>query len=73
MRKYSYGRCIVEVKVGDIYVRHSDGSIWRVKKIDNIMVALESEGDATRLTLADIFGLEKAYSKKEPKSSQQSP
>ena len=40
-----------------------------MKKIDNIMVALESEGDATRLTLADIFGMEKAYSKKEHKSS----
>jgi hypothetical protein len=59
----------VEVKVGDIYIRHSDGSRWRVKKIDNIMVALESE-NGTRLTLADIFGLKKAYTKKEPKSPQ---
>ena len=70
MRKYSYGRCFVEVKVGDIYIRHSDGSIWRVKKIDNIMLALESEGDATRLALTDIFGLEKGYNKKESKSTQ---
>jgi hypothetical protein len=69
MRKYSYGRCIVEVKVGDIYIRHSDRTIWRVKKIDNIMVVLESE-DGTRLTLADIFGLGKAYSKKEPNPPQ---
>jgi hypothetical protein len=29
------------------------------------MVVLESE-DGTRLSLADIFGLRKAYSKKEP-------
>jgi len=57
----------VEVKVGDIYVRNSDRTIWRVKKIDNIMVVLES-GDETRQTLADIFGLKKAYTKIEPKS-----
>ena len=69
MRKYNYCRCIVEVKVGDIYIRHSDRRIWRVKKIDNIMVVLESE-DGTRLTFADIFGLGKAYSKKEPTSHQ---
>jgi hypothetical protein len=69
MRKYSYGRCIVEVKVGDIYIRHSDRRIWRVKKINNTMVVLESE-DGTRLTLADIFGLGKAYSKKEPNRPQ---
>jgi hypothetical protein len=69
MRKYNYGRFMVEVKVGDIYIRHSDRSIWRVKKIDNIMVVLESE-HGTRLTLADIFGLGKAYSKKEPTSPQ---
>jgi len=60
---------MVEVKVGDIYIRHSDRGIWRVKKIDNIMVVLESE-DGTRLTLADIFGLGKGYSKKEPTSPQ---
>jgi len=59
----------VEVKVGDIYIRHSDRRIWRVKKIDNIMVVLESE-DGTRITLTDIFGLGKAYSKKEPTSHQ---
>jgi len=60
---------MVEVKVGDIYIRHSDRSIWRVKKIDNIMIVLESE-DGIRLTLADIFGLGKAYSKKELTSPQ---
>ena len=59
----------MEVKVGDLYIRHSDRRIWRVKKIDNKMVVLESEY-GTRLTLAGIFGLEKAYSKKEPHSNQ---
>ncbi len=60
---------LAEVKVGDIYIRHSDRRIWRVKKIDNIMVVLESE-DGTLLTLADVFGLGKAYSRKEPPSPQ---
>ena len=69
MRRYTYGRCIVEVKIGDIYIRHSDGRTWRVKKISNTMVVLESE-DGTRLSLADIFGLGKAYSKKEPNPPQ---
>jgi hypothetical protein len=59
----------VEVKVGDIYIRHSDRMIWRVKKIDNIMVVLESE-DETRLSLTDIFALEKAYTKRESKPTQ---
>jgi len=54
----------VKVKIGDIYIRNSNKKIWKVKKIDNTMVVLESE-DGTHLTLADIFGLEKAYSKKE--------
>jgi hypothetical protein len=38
-----------------------------VKKIDNTMVVLESE-DGTGLSLTDIFGLEKGYSKKESQS-----
>ena len=57
----------MEIKVGDIYVRHSDAQIWKVKRIDNKMVVLELE-DEGRLGLTDIFGLEKAYTKKEPKS-----
>ena len=59
-----WDKCIVKVKVGDIYIRHSDGKIRKVKMVDNTMVVLESE-DGRRLTLTDIFGLEKAYSKKE--------
>ncbi len=56
----------MEPKVGDIYIRKSDGKICRVKKIDHTMVVLELE-DETRLGLTSIFGLEKGYSKKESK------
>jgi hypothetical protein len=72
MRKCIYGRCFVEVKVGDIYIRHSDGKSYRVKRIDNKMVVLESLEleDGSRLRLTDIFGLEKAYSKRESKPTQ---
>jgi hypothetical protein len=59
----------VEVKVGDIYIRHSDGQICRVKRIDHTMVVLELE-DGTRLSLTDIFGLEKGYSKRESEPNQ---
>ena len=54
----------MKVKIGDIYIRNSNKKIWKVNKIDNTMVVLESE-DGTHHTLTDIFGLEKAYSKKE--------
>ncbi len=53
------------VKLGDVYIRNSDGKIYRVKKIENRMIALESE-DSAQLALTDIFGIEKLYSKKEP-------
>ena len=62
----------MEVKVGDIYTRHSDGKICRVRWIDRATAVLESEG-GTRLLLTDIFGLEKAYSKRESKSTEKSP
>jgi hypothetical protein len=55
----------MDVKIGDIYIRQSDGKICRVKKIDNTMIVLESE-DGSRLTLTDIFALERAYRKKDP-------
>ncbi len=64
-----YSRYNMDVKVGDIYIRRSDGKICRVKRIDHKKVVLESQ-DGTWLTLADIFGLEKAYSKKEPDPTQ---
>ncbi len=54
----------MNVKVGDLYIRHSDGKIWKVKKIEYKKVVLESE-NGKRLALADIFGLGKGYSKKE--------
>jgi hypothetical protein len=69
MQKCFFGRCFVEVKVGDIYIRHSDGKICRVKRIDHTMVVLELE-DETRLSLTDIFGLEKGYKKKESAPTQ---
>ncbi len=53
----------MKTKVGDIYIRHSDGKICTVKKIDHTMVVLELE-NAT-LSLTSIFGLEKGYTKKE--------
>ena len=59
----------MKVKVGDIYIRHSDGKICRVKRIDHGMVVLQLE-DETRLSLTDIFGLEKAASKRESESTQ---
>jgi len=62
----------VEVKAGDIYIRHSDTTIWSVKKIDNKMVVLES-ADKFRLSLTNIFALEKAYKKEESEPARQSP
>jgi hypothetical protein len=59
----------VNLKVGDIYIRHSDGKIWKVKIIDNIKVVLESQ-DGSSLSITDIFGLEKGYSQPESTSSQ---
>jgi len=59
----------VEIKAGDVYIRHSDGKSYRVKRIDYKMVVLESleSEPGTRLRLTDFFGLEKAYSKRESK------
>ncbi len=59
----------MKIKVGDIYIRHSDGKICRVKNMDHTMVVLELE-DESRLSLTSIYGLEKAYSKKESKPTQ---
>jgi len=53
----------VNVKVGDIYIRNSDRMLYRVKAIDNIKVILESE-DRSLLSITDIYGLQKAYTKK---------
>jgi len=58
----------VEIRVGDLYVRHSDGKICRVRWTDRTTVILESE-DWPRLRLADISSLEKAYSKRESEPS----
>ena len=59
----------METKVRDVYIRHSDGQICRVKWAGHTTVVLESE-DGSRMRLIDIFDLEKAYTKKEPNSPQ---
>jgi len=59
----------VEIKIGDIYIRDSDGKICKVKKIHNKRVVLESE-DGNWLTMTDIYGLEKSYRKKVSKRSE---
>ena len=59
----------MEVKVGDIYVRHSDRKICKVKWIGRTTVVLESE-DGTRVRLTDIFDLEKAYTKRKSEPGQ---
>jgi hypothetical protein len=59
----------VKVKVGDIYIRNSDGKVCKARWIDHKGVVLESE-DGNWVTLADIFGLEKTYTKEETKFPQ---
>ena len=54
----------MDVKIGDVYIRNSDGKICRVKMIDNIRIVLVLE-DGHMQVLTDIFGLEKSYTKKE--------
>ena len=62
----------MEIKVGDIYIRKSDGQICRVKWADHTTVVLESE-DGSHLRLTTIYGLEKAYSKREVEPTQKIP
>ena len=57
----------MDPKVGDIYIRRSDGMICKVKAIDHKKLVLESI-DKNLLTI--IFALEKAYSKKESEPTQ---
>ncbi len=59
----------MNTKVGDIYIRHSNGVVYRVKWVDNKAVVLESE-DGRLLSMTDIYGLEKSYTKKESKTAQ---
>ena len=56
----------MEIKVGDYYIRNSDGKVCKVKAIDHRKIVLESE-DGTWLTITHNRGLEKAYKKKEAK------
>ncbi len=59
----------MKIEVGDIYIRNSERILYRVKAIDNIKVILESE-DGSLLSITDIYGLEKAYIKRESKVTQ---
>ncbi len=55
----------MNVKIGDLYIRNSNGKTYVVKQIDNTMVVLQSLEDAGRLAISDIFSLQKGYKKKE--------
>jgi len=59
----------VDIKLGEIYTRHSDGVAYMVKMIDGRQIVLESE-DKGLLSITDICGLEKAYSRKESPTPQ---
>lgn len=54
----------MDVKIGDVYIRNSDGEVYRVKKIDHTMIVLELSENPGQFALTDIFGLGKAYTKK---------
>ncbi len=55
----------VKVDIGDIFIRHKGGKVYRVKSIDYKMVTLESCENKDQLILTDVFSLEKGYRKKE--------
>jgi len=57
----------MDIKVGDVFVRRSDGRVWTVKKIDGIKVVLESPDK--KLTTTDIYGLKNNYDKVEPNAT----
>ncbi len=72
----------MDIKVGDVFVRHSDKRVWTVKKIDGFKVILESLNqdetvpltqrmkirfkEAKVLTVTDIHGLKNNYNRVEP-------
>jgi hypothetical protein len=58
----------MEVKAGDIYIRHSNKRVYKVKMIDNKMIVLQLMNER-QLCLINIFGLEKGYTKLERKST----
>ena len=60
------------MKVGDFYIRNSDGQICRVKWTDRTTVVLEAE-DERHLRLTSIFALENTYSKRESEPTQTNP
>jgi len=57
----------IDIKVGDAFVRYSDETVWRIKKIDGNKLLLESPDG--KLSMTDIYGLEKSYGKVEKKNA----
>ncbi len=58
----------MKVKVGDVYIRDSTGKSYRVKKIDNTMVILQSLEDPKLAAISDIFSIKAGYTKSEEPS-----
>ena len=75
----------MDIKVGDVFVRHSDEKVWTVKSVDGIKVVLESFTqnetvsltqrlrirfkEAKLLTVTDIYGLKNNYDRVEPNTT----
>ncbi len=59
-------------KVGDIYIRNSDGQVCRVRWIDRTTVILETE-DGRHLRLTSIYGLKNEYSQRDSAPVQKTP
>ncbi len=59
----------MEIEIGDIYIRHSDKKVYRVKKIRDTRIVLEGEEDEGRLCTTDFWGLEQGYTRVNPKSA----
>ena len=57
----------MDIKVGNVFVRHSDERVWTVKQIDGNKVLLESPDK--KLAMTDIYGLKRNYDKVETKTT----
>ncbi len=62
----------MELKVGDVYARNSDGQACRVRWIDHTTVILETE-DGRHLRLTSIYGLKNKYTKRDSEPVQKTP
>ena len=57
----------MDIKVGDVFVRHSDEKFWTVKWIDGTWVIHESPGK--KLAMTDVHGLRNNYDRVENKTT----